>query len=369
MDAGWTRSVGPRAESQRGPGLLPNHNLTTANRSSGPRAAPHSQQARELCPGINNQRYWCETGHCCGETGCCTYYYELWWFWLLWTILLLFSCCCVYRHRRAKLRIQQQQRQREINLIAYHGACNYPPSPLDRGLLASFKLPAYEEVTAHPSTPPPPYSSLQRQAIGGELSPSPSSDHCTSCSCGSISPSGTSYSAQVTDTSDPATPSDGDPGPPQSGGASLSGSESNALSGSVAKDVAAAPTTVSRHAVFSSDVDLFEGSCQQWEEVEEEEEEEEEEEGGGEEEEEEEEGEEPHSRHRRLTGDSGIEVCRCQVDGDDSEEDCGEESGHFLHDSAGCAGRLREPLPQPADPASLCPRRVAMETPAPMFPV
>uniref|UniRef100_A0A8C3C2D2 INO80 complex subunit B-like conserved region domain-containing protein n=1 Tax=Cairina moschata TaxID=8855 RepID=A0A8C3C2D2_CAIMO len=88
-------------------------------------------KAREYCPGVNNQPYVCETGHCCGETGCCTYYYELWWFWLLWTILILFSCCCAYRHRRAKLRLQQQQRQREINLIAYHGACNYPTSMMD----------------------------------------------------------------------------------------------------------------------------------------------------------------------------------------------------------------------------------------------
>uniref|UniRef100_A0A672F3Q5 WW domain binding protein 1 n=1 Tax=Salarias fasciatus TaxID=181472 RepID=A0A672F3Q5_SALFA len=84
------------------------------------------------CPGVNNSPgYLCETGHCCGETGCCTYYYELWWFWLLWTVLILFSCFCAYRHRRAKLRIQQQQRQREINLIAYNGACNYPSSMLD----------------------------------------------------------------------------------------------------------------------------------------------------------------------------------------------------------------------------------------------
>ncbi|TMS01062.1 WW domain-binding protein 1, partial [Larimichthys crocea] len=84
------------------------------------------------CPGANaNGGYLCETGHCCGETGCCTYYYELWWFWLLWTVLILFSCCCAYRHRRAKLRVQQQQRQREISLLAYHGANSYPSSMLD----------------------------------------------------------------------------------------------------------------------------------------------------------------------------------------------------------------------------------------------
>ncbi|XP_018551381.1 WW domain-binding protein 1 [Lates calcarifer] len=185
----------------------------------------------KYCPGVNNNPgYLCETGHCCGETGCCTYYYELWWFWLLWTVLILFSCFCAYRHRRAKLRIQQQQRQREINLIAYNGACNYPSSMLDLSFLASFKLPSYEEVAAQPSTPPPPYSSifaLQGGTMGGPsssfphhhhhrhppcppyLGPGPSgltssqsSDNYTSCSCESCSltsPSSTSFSVQVTD--------------------------------------------------------------------------------------------------------------------------------------------------------------------------
>ncbi|XP_075413024.1 WW domain-binding protein 1 [Tenrec ecaudatus] len=121
------------------------------------------QQLRELCPGVNNQPYLCESGHCCGETGCCTYYYELWWFWLLWTVLILFSCCCAFRHRRAKLRLQQQQRQREINLLAYHGACHGAgPVPagslLDLRLLSAFKPPAYEDVVHRPGTPPPPYT-------------------------------------------------------------------------------------------------------------------------------------------------------------------------------------------------------------------
>ncbi|CAG5928551.1 unnamed protein product [Menidia menidia] len=184
----------------------------------------------KYCPGVNNNPgYLCETGHCCGETGCCTYYYELWWFWLLWTVLILFSCFCAYRHRRAKLRIQQQQRQREINLIAYNGACNYPSSMLDLSFLTSLKLPSYEEVAAQPSTPPPPYSSvfaLQAGTSGGPstsnphrhhqrhpcppyLGPGPSaltssqsSDNYTSCSCESCSftsPSSTSFSVQVTD--------------------------------------------------------------------------------------------------------------------------------------------------------------------------
>eukprot|EP00058_Branchiostoma_floridae_P018262 XP_002603751.1 hypothetical protein BRAFLDRAFT_86579 [Branchiostoma floridae] len=35
-------------------------------------------QAREFCKKQDKEGYWCETGHCCGDGGCCTYYYELW---------------------------------------------------------------------------------------------------------------------------------------------------------------------------------------------------------------------------------------------------------------------------------------------------
>ncbi|KFO30168.1 WW domain-binding protein 1 [Fukomys damarensis] len=151
----------------------------------GPLRAPQ-QQLRELCPGVNNQPYLCESGHCCGETGCCTYYYELWWFWLLWTVLILFSCCCAFRHRRAKLRLQQQQRQREINLLAYHGACHGTgPVPtgslLDLRLLSAFKPPAYEDVVHRPGTPPPPYT----MAPGHPLT---ASSECTCCSSASSCP-------------------------------------------------------------------------------------------------------------------------------------------------------------------------------------
>ncbi|XP_035850183.1 mucin-5AC-like isoform X3 [Sander lucioperca] len=193
------------------------------------------------CPGANaNGGYLCETGHCCGETGCCTYYYELWWFWLLWTVLILFSCCCAYRHRRAKLRVQQQQRQREISLLAYHGANSYPSSMLDLSFLASLKLPSYEEVAAQPSTPPPPYSSVftsprypqpPRAAdphlltqhdplLHRPLSTGPSSlssDNSSSCSCDSCCPSSpcsSSLSAPVTyetDTSHATTPGEATP--------------------------------------------------------------------------------------------------------------------------------------------------------------
>ncbi|XP_006272855.3 WW domain-binding protein 1 [Alligator mississippiensis] len=281
------------------------------------------QQAREYCPGVNNQPYVCETGHCCGETGCCTYYYELWWFWLLWTVLILFSCCCAYRHRRAKLRLQQQQRQREINLIAYHGACNYPASMMDLRMLASFKLPAYEEVAHRPSTPPPPYSTILAQLGGphsrlGSSTPtlSPSSGNSSSCSCESsclTSPSSTSLSVQITDETErsrASTPSD-------EGGTSTGTGASWEL-----PEEAGPHEAVPRHPLFSSNVDFFEADSHRCSDIEEEDEDQDEEEGGsaghataqaeGE-----------HFRHRRLTGDSGIEVGRCQEEegADDSEEE------------------------------------------------
>ncbi|XP_015128630.3 WW domain-binding protein 1 isoform X1 [Gallus gallus] len=276
-------------------------------------------QAREFCPGVNNQPYVCETGHCCGESGCCTYYYELWWFWLLWTVLILFSCCCAYRHRRAKLRLQQQQRQREINLIAYHGACNYPASMMDLRMLASFKLPAYEEVAHRPSTPPPPYSSILAQLSGprsrlgsSSLTLSPSSENYTSCSCESscvTSPSSTSLSVQVTDETERSQAST----PSEECGTSSTGT---GASWELPEEPPARPAP-HKHALFSSNVDFFEADCHRCSDIEEgEEEEEEEEEGRGAATEE---GGE-HHRHRRLTGDSGIEVGRCQ------EEEGGEES-------------------------------------------
>ncbi|KAJ3584925.1 hypothetical protein NHX12_013648 [Muraenolepis orangiensis] len=174
-----------------------------------------------------NGGYLCETGHCCGESGCCTYYYELWWFWLLWSALILFSCCCAYRHRRAKLRVQQQQRQTDISLLAYHGATAYPASMLDLRFLASLKLPSYEEIAAQPSTPPPPYSSVFTSPRYPQPPATqdphllthhqrPQLAHCSdmlsSCSCDSCCPSSpcsSSLSVAVTyetDTSHASTP-------------------------------------------------------------------------------------------------------------------------------------------------------------------
>ncbi|XP_026572955.1 WW domain-binding protein 1 isoform X2 [Pseudonaja textilis] len=266
------------------------------------------RQARELCPGVRSQPYVCETGHCCGETGCCIYYYELWWFWLLWTVLILFSCCCAYRHRRAKLRLQQQQRQREINLIAYHGACNYPPSAGELRMMASFKLPAYEEVARRPATPPPPYSAAATSALLGGSSTftlSGSSENCTSCSCESsclTSPGSTSLSA-----TESSSPSEAEAEEGGGGGAGPAG------------DSWELPAAATKSALFSShDVELFESDFQRL----------------SEEEEEEPYAREENARHRRLTGDSGIEVGR----GQDEEEAASEEEGttRLLGKGAAC---------------------------------
>ncbi|XP_076146102.1 WW domain binding protein 1-like b [Alosa pseudoharengus] len=116
------------------------------------------------CEGLNNQSYVCEVGHCCGNTQCCSYYYELWWFWLVWAIIFILSCCCVCHHRRTKHRLQQQQRQHEINLIAYREAHNYNSMPFYLRFLPNYLLPDYEEVVNRPPTPPPPYSALHTTA-------------------------------------------------------------------------------------------------------------------------------------------------------------------------------------------------------------
>uniref|UniRef100_A0A8C5EY36 WW domain binding protein 1-like b n=1 Tax=Gouania willdenowi TaxID=441366 RepID=A0A8C5EY36_GOUWI len=81
-------------------------------------------------------------------------------FWLVWAIIFILCICCVCHHRRTKHRLQQQQRQHEINLIAYHEAHNYPSVPFYFRFLPNYLLPDYEEVVNRPPTPPPPYSAL-----------------------------------------------------------------------------------------------------------------------------------------------------------------------------------------------------------------
>uniref|UniRef100_A0A674JXB1 WW domain binding protein 1 n=1 Tax=Terrapene triunguis TaxID=2587831 RepID=A0A674JXB1_9SAUR len=224
-----------------------------------PAARVLSLQAREYCPGVKNQPYVCETGHCCGETGCCTYYYELWWFWLLWTILILFSCCCAYRHRRAKLRLQQQQRQREINLIAYHGACNYPTSMMDLSECRTASVSSARAVWP---------------CVHGAGHP-----HPAPCEA-----------------------------PP-------------------------------KQTLFSSNVDFFEADYHRCSDIEEEEEE-----CMGEEEGAAQGDSSEHFRHRRLTGDSGIEVGRCQ------EEEAGEDSEEEMH----LLSKAGPESPQLSERKSLC---------------
>ncbi|MEJ1276294.1 WW domain binding protein 1 like [Cricetulus griseus] len=121
------------------------------------------EKGKETCVGANNESYICDTGHCCGQSQCCNYYYELWWFWLVWTVIIILSCCCVCHHRRAKHRLQAQQRQHEINLIAYREAHNYTALPFYFRFLPNYLLPPYEEVVNRPPTPPPPYSAFQLQ--------------------------------------------------------------------------------------------------------------------------------------------------------------------------------------------------------------
>ncbi|XP_076830024.1 WW domain binding protein 1-like a isoform X2 [Brachyhypopomus gauderio] len=145
-------------------------------------------ESKLLCTGVNNQTYVCDSGHCCGESQCCSYYYELWWFWLVWTVIIILSCCCVCHHRRTKHRLQQQQRQHEINLIAYREVHNYTSLPFYFRFLPSYLLPAYEEVENRPPTPPPPYSASQPGQGPDVLSPEQPQELCPLPQCGPRGP-------------------------------------------------------------------------------------------------------------------------------------------------------------------------------------
>lgn len=104
--------------------------------------------------------------------------------------------------------------------------------------------------------------------------------------------------------------------------------------------------TPPKQALFSSNVAVF-THCNSKEEQKREKEEEEEED---------EDDEEDHFRHRRLTGDSGIEVCRCHVKREEQDKE-ELQKGHFgkggketgkeeeradaLHDSVDCSLRAK----------------------------
>ncbi|XP_030344390.1 WW domain binding protein 1-like isoform X5 [Strigops habroptila] len=131
-------------------------------------------------------------------------------FWLVWTIIIILSCCCVCHHRRTKHRLQAQQRQHEINLIAYREAHNYSALPFYFRFLPNYLLPPYEEVVNRPPTPPPPYSALHQQCVpAGSSSTIPDTPrNLQPAQSSSAAPSGNNSS-----TDHPGSPGLGDPEP------------------------------------------------------------------------------------------------------------------------------------------------------------
>ncbi|CAI5775115.1 Hypothetical predicted protein [Podarcis lilfordi] len=292
-------------------------------------ASVEPAQDKEPCIGINNQSYICETGHCCGQSQCCNYYYELWWFWLVWTIIIILSCCCVCHHRRAKHRLQAQQRQHEINLIAYREAHNYSTLPFYFRFLPNYLLPPYEEVVNRPPTPPPPYSALHQQCVPpGGSSAAPDTRNLQPAQTGSLSGAGSNNG----NTDSTASSSTGNPESStllaeRSTTKATSGERRNSSSGAELEETANhAPCSdkeseckeellkdynsesLDHNNAFSDAKDKTPG------------------------------------RHRRFTGDSGIEICICNQghhDGDLKELDgfiddgpmdfCDSCSGHPPH--------------------------------------
>ncbi|XP_036192015.1 WW domain binding protein 1-like isoform X1 [Myotis myotis] len=259
-------------------------------------AGAEPPQDKETCVGTNNQSYICDTGHCCGQSQCCNYYYELWWFWLVWTIIIILSCCCVCHHRRAKHRLQAQQRQHEINLIAYREAHNYSALPFYFRFLPNYLLPPYEEVVNRPPTPPPPYSAfqLQQQQLSAQCGPAggspPGADPARGSQGAQSSPlSGPSRSS----TRPPSIIADPEPSnmdmPDNPAATKAPGTEP---SGSVADVGELAPGAFLDKDSECKEELLKDYSCEQGSAL-------------------------PDSkdktpgRHRRFTGDSGIEVCVC----------------------------------------------------------
>uniref|UniRef100_A0A8C9EHZ1 WW domain binding protein 1 like n=1 Tax=Pavo cristatus TaxID=9049 RepID=A0A8C9EHZ1_PAVCR len=131
-------------------------------------------------------------------------------FWLVWTIIIILSCCCVCHHRRTKHRLQAQQRQHEINLIAYREAHNYSALPFYFRFLPNYLLPPYEEVVNRPPTPPPPYSALHQQCVpAGSSSTIPDTPrNLQPAQSSSAAPSGNNSSTDST-----GSPGLGDPEP------------------------------------------------------------------------------------------------------------------------------------------------------------
>ncbi|KAI5616243.1 WW domain binding protein 1-like, partial [Silurus asotus] len=251
-------------------------------------------QGKLLCVGVNNQTHICETGHCCGENQCCSYYYELWWFWLVWTVIIILSCCCVCHHRRTKHRLQQQQRQHEINLIAYREVHNYTSLPFYFRFLPSYLLPAYEEVENRPPTPPPPYSAPQPGQGTDLVSPEQGDELRPSLqTCSPATASDTNSTVHCIEETDrhSAHRSAGDAHKPY-----LSFEEDDQQQ-QVASATSPEITKTGKEPSKSGDQVL--DSCPESK-------------------------EKTLGRHRRFTGDSGIEMCVCSRgpgEGEDEEED------------------------------------------------
>ncbi|KAK6469320.1 WW domain-binding protein 1 [Huso huso] len=263
-------------------------------------------QGKEFCFGVNREPYRCEMGYCCRETECCTYYHELWWFWLVWTVIILLSCCCAYRHRRLKLRLQHEQRQREISLMAYQGASSTftPLPPATFRLWSNCKLPAYDEVAGHPPTPPPPYSPEQ-DAIPATPLLQTAVPFSQSGPAVMLVTSLTQQQQQHLE-EEWEGPEPGSPhcDTPAEGGAGAGTSQSDGRQNFLSRS-----SELGKEKVES----IHQG------------------EGEGE-------GEDSRDagrRRRHMTGDSGIEVCACRMDGDPClEEDAGGE-GRLCHGGAG----------------------------------
>ncbi|KAL7377099.1 hypothetical protein ABVT39_021716 [Epinephelus coioides] len=245
-------------------------------------------------------------GYCCGETECCTYYYELWWFWLVWTLIIMLSCCCAYRHRRVKMRLQQEQRQREISLMAYQGASSsfISPPPLNLRFWNDCKLPDYEEVVGHPPTPPPPYSENPPETTPAVL------------------PQVSQPDAMV-----PQPPPVADPRADSHAAGSSSDPEAASMltQAQCLAEENAEPSLVAAAAAEGEDEELI-------------------------------------TRRRHVTGDSGIEVCVCQMDLDEGsglEEESDEEHRMCKVTGQDCCSGHQQPTFTQKEHASELPSQTA----------
>lgn len=192
------------------------------------------------------------------------------------------------------MRLQQEQRQREISLMAYQGASSsfISPPPLNLRFWNDCKLPDYEEVVGHPPTPPPPYSENPPE----------------------------STSALPPQVSQP----DAAPVPPPLSEADPQ-ADSQAPGSSSDQEAASLPIQVQCVAEENVEAALMAAAM-------------------------EEEDKELVTRRRHVTGDSGIEVCVCQLDVDEGsglEEESDEQ--HPMCNVSGrdcCSGHQQQPFRQ-----------------------